>query len=147
MDNESENDINETNHLTNDSQTKVKVIFTRILAITSFIFEILTIIFEQLLSPHKSHYALIAMVTSFIAMLICTIEIVYKGRQEKVTWRRRGNIWCFKDIFGLISVILQFICTTIAYVFYCRNVVNHINNISISSLVFAFCLLSSKILK
>ncbi|KAL5856873.1 hypothetical protein ACOSQ3_004331 [Xanthoceras sorbifolium] len=89
--------------------------------ITNFCLEVVSTVLDQLSSVHKPLYALLGMLFSFGAMLVCIVELVFKGRKEKVTWRWKGMklpwfyyptqshdrlaFGTFKDI--IVSVLLQ----------------------------------------
>ncbi|XP_031268095.1 uncharacterized protein LOC116126559 [Pistacia vera] len=148
------NGFNEAYQRTNDYYRRVTLKW--IFVISNFVCEILTALFEQLSSPHQSHYALIGMTMSLAATIICVIEIVYKCRQQKVTWRIRGKIYwfyhpppshkcfgTFKDIFGFACAALQSISGVISYTFYLKHG-NSPVKISLCSVVFALGLLCSK---
>ncbi|KAJ0095304.1 hypothetical protein Patl1_16696 [Pistacia atlantica] len=148
------NGVNEAHQRTNDYYKRVTLKW--IFVISNFVCEILTALFEQLSSPHQSHYALIGMTMSLAATIICVIEIVYKCRQQKVTWRIRGKIYwfyhpppshkcfgTFKDILGFACATLQSISGVISYTFYLKHGNSPIK-ISLCSVVFALGLLCSK---
>ncbi|KAJ4713119.1 Disease resistance protein [Melia azedarach] len=112
-----------------------KVHVEKILVITNFLLEIPSAIFDQLSSVHKPQYAIGSMSLSFLAMLLCIVELVYKCRKERLTWQWRSMLpWLyypspnckpfrsFKDILGLVCVILQGIFTTITFSFLRRHV-------------------------
>ncbi|KAL5856898.1 hypothetical protein ACOSQ3_004356 [Xanthoceras sorbifolium] len=92
---------------------------------------------------------------SFAAMLICIVELIYKGKKEKVTWRWKESLpWfyhplpselpfgTFKDIIGFVCALCQCIVTTINYLNVNRPV-----KISVWPIIFAFGLLCSKLLE
>ncbi|KAL5856843.1 hypothetical protein ACOSQ3_004301 [Xanthoceras sorbifolium] len=126
--------------------------------ITNFCLEVVSTVLDQLSSVHKPLYALLGMLFSFGAMLVCIVELVFKGRKEKVTWRWKGNklpwfyyptqghgrlaFGTFKDIIGFACALCQCIVTTINYVY-----VNKPIKISVWPIIFAFGQLCSKILE
>ncbi|KAL5787225.1 hypothetical protein ACOSP7_004174 [Xanthoceras sorbifolium] len=144
-----------------DSTRKVKIIITeRIFVITNLILEVLSAIFDQLSSDNKIEYALISTLVSFTTMLICIIELVYKGGVERVAWRWREKIpWFYypspsnrsfgaiTDIIGLLCAIFQ--CIFPAITTYACYLGGSDNPIKISDwpFIFAFCLLCSKFSK
>ncbi|KAJ4713117.1 putative disease resistance protein (TIR-NBS-LRR class) [Melia azedarach] len=107
----------------------------KIFVITNFVLEIPSAVFDQLSSVYKPHYAIVSMSLSFVAMLLCIIELVYKCQKEKLTWKRRRILpWLYypspshkpfgtlKDIIGLICAIFQCIFATITFDFVRRHV-------------------------
>ncbi|KAH7575831.1 hypothetical protein JRO89_XS02G0228200 [Xanthoceras sorbifolium] len=115
---------------------------------------------RKLSSDNKTEYALISMLVSFTTMLICIIELVYKGGVERVAWRWREKIpWFYypspsnrpfgaiSDIIGLLCAIFQ--CIFPAITTYACYLGGSDNPIKISDwpLIFAFCLLCSKFSK
>ncbi|KAH7575830.1 hypothetical protein JRO89_XS02G0228000 [Xanthoceras sorbifolium] len=153
---ETEND--DEAHQRRDGSSTRKVALDKIFVIGNFVLELPSAVFDQLSSLHKPQYALLSMLTSFAAILICVIELVLKGREGQVTWRPwRGKIpWLyyaghgnkpfatFTDIIGLVCAIFQGIFTSITYAFYCRHADSPVK-ISAWPLVFAFGLLCSKV--
>ncbi|KAL5856877.1 hypothetical protein ACOSQ3_004335 [Xanthoceras sorbifolium] len=137
-----------------------KVSAERIFVVTNFILEVPSAIFNQLSSNHKTEYALVSMLLSFMTMLICIIELVYNGGEGKVAWNWRKKIpWFYYpppsherpfgtvvDFIGLFCGIFQCIFAAIAYVCLLRGTDNPVK-ISAWPLVFAFCLLCSKFSK
>ncbi|KAL5856867.1 hypothetical protein ACOSQ3_004325 [Xanthoceras sorbifolium] len=126
--------------------------------ITNFCLEVVSTVLDQLSSVHKPLYALLGMLFSFGAMLVCIVELVVKGRKEKVTWRWKGMklpwfyypiqshdrlaFGTFKDIIGFACALCQCIVTTINYA-----CVNKPIKISVWPIIFAFGQLCSKILE
>ncbi|TXG64909.1 hypothetical protein EZV62_011903 [Acer yangbiense] len=84
-------------------------------------------------SVHKPNplYAPLAMIFSFGGMLICIVELVFKGRTQKVSWRWKEKLpWfyypsqqshqlpfgTFKDIIGFVSALCQCFVTAINFI-------------------------------
>lgn len=92
------------------------------------------------------------MVTSLLTMVICIIDIVYKGRKEQVTWRTIGKLGWFYHLppsdepFWYFSgyIWIGFRCPSVYYDnnYYLRHDNNPIK-ISFGTPVFAFLLLCS----
>lgn len=95
------------------------------------------------------------MLISFAALLISIGELIYKGRNEKVSWRWKGLLpWLyyplqthkpfgsFKDIIGSLCALCQCVFTVINY-----SQSDQPIKISVWPVVFAFGLLCSKILE
>ncbi|XP_021893794.1 uncharacterized protein LOC110811569 [Carica papaya] len=136
-----------------------KATLEHLFAIANFVLELLAAVFDQLSSSDKPGCALIGMSISFVAMFICIIELVFKGRRQKVTWRWRGRkSWfyypsssqmrfgTFTDIVGLTCAGFQFIFAAINYGFLSHHVNNPIK-ISVWPVIFAFGLLCSEFCK
>ncbi|KAK0588393.1 hypothetical protein LWI29_000428 [Acer saccharum] len=151
---ETESD-DEAHHKRDGSSTR-KVALDHIFVVGNFVLELPSVVFDQLSSLHKPQYALLSMLTSIMAILICVIELVLKGREGRVTCRWTGKIpWLYypgqgnkpfatlTDIIGLVCAIFQGIFTSITYAFYCRHTDSPVK-ISAWPLVFAFGLLCSK---
>ncbi|KAK4846982.1 hypothetical protein QYF36_023983 [Acer negundo] len=145
----------EAHHKRDGSSTR-KVALDHIFVVGNFVLELPSAVFDQLSSLHKPQYALLSMLTSITAILICVIELVHKGREGRVTcmWTRKipwlyypgqGNkpFATLTDIIGLVCAIFQGIFTSITYAFYCRHTDSPVK-ISAWPLVFAFGLLCSK---
>ncbi|WRX13305.1 hypothetical protein QQP08_005792 [Theobroma cacao] len=94
------------------------------------------------------------MLCSFIALMSCIAELIYKGQKERVIWKWRGRVpWFYRptnkpfgtlwDIIGFACAFLQCVVTAINYSFISRR---HDDPIQISALpiLFAFGLLFSK---
>ncbi|KAJ0075008.1 hypothetical protein Patl1_35043 [Pistacia atlantica] len=125
--------------------------------VANLVCEVSTVIFDQLSSPHKSLFALIATLTSFFTVGFCIIEICCKCSQGKYVWNMEGKFYWFYnagdgkpfgsvlDIIGIVSGTLQFILTAVAYGIYYSQHVNSPIKLHICSIVFAFVLLCSKI--
>ncbi|XVE48579.1 hypothetical protein DITRI_Ditri01bG0012700 [Diplodiscus trichospermus] len=119
---------------------EAKCNFGTCLALVNFLAEIPSAILEQKASEENHgngkakakipEYLLIAMSLSLVATLVCLVELVYKGRKEKITWSRsNGRIpWfyypppainrpfgTFAEIIGLVCAIAQCIVSTINY--------------------------------
>ncbi|KAI9187511.1 hypothetical protein LWI28_028932 [Acer negundo] len=134
-----------------------KITVERMFVASNLILEVPSAVFDQLSSVHKPQYILLSMLMSLTTMLICIIELVYKGGEARVGWRWRKKIpWFYypspshdmpfgtvTDFIGLLCSFSQCICSVSYYVFYLRNINNDPIKISIWPLVFAFCLLCS----
>lgn len=111
----------------------------KVFVITNFVLELPSAIFDQLSSVHKPQYAFLSMLTSFAAILLCIVELTYKARKEKVTWKWRSRLpWLydpsqthkpfgnFKDTIGLVCALCQCIVTLISFLFVSRHADNPI---------------------
>ncbi|KAF2319141.1 hypothetical protein GH714_013537 [Hevea brasiliensis] len=129
----------------------------RIFLIANFILELPSAAFDQLSSVHKPQYALLSMLISFTVLIISIIDLIHKGRKERVTWMRSGLIpwFCypypnpkpfgtFPDIIGLVCAVFQFIFASISYAFLSQRADNPIK-VSVWPIIFAFGLLSSRL--
>ncbi|KAJ4713118.1 putative Nodulation receptor kinase [Melia azedarach] len=136
-----------------------KVDVEKILVITNFVLEIPSAVIDQLSSVHKPQYAIVSMLLSFIAMLLCIVELIYKCRKEKLSWKWRSTLpWLyypspsrkpfgsFKDIIGLVCATFQCIFATITFDFIRRHADSPIK-VNCWPIVFAFGLLCSKFLE
>ena len=94
--------------------------------------EIPSAVLDEIASEEKPNYVLIVMLISLTSMLVCLVELVYKGRKEKITWRwSSGRIpWfyyppppsnrpfgTFTEIIGLVCAMAQCIVSAINYSF------------------------------
>ncbi|KAJ9160331.1 hypothetical protein P3X46_025742 [Hevea brasiliensis] len=129
----------------------------RIFLIANFILELPSAAFDQLSSAHKPQYALLSMLISFTVLIISIIDLIHKGRKERVTWMIRGlTPWfyypypnpkpfgTFPDIIGLVCAVFQFIFAAISYAFLSQHFDNPIK-VSVWPVFFAFGLLSSRL--
>ncbi|XP_034229503.1 TMV resistance protein N-like [Prunus dulcis] len=114
--------------------------------------EILSLAFDQASSPSNPHYALFGMMLAIVAVLICILELIYKGKKERVELRRWRTLWWFyyprpqrrlygslPDIYGLVGAISQCICSTVQYVCFIRHDQNPIK-VSLWPAIFLICL-------
>ncbi|KAJ4717250.1 Serine/threonine-protein kinase PBS1 [Melia azedarach] len=135
-----------------------KIDLEKIAAITNIVLEILSAVFDQLSSTHKPRYALVSMLLSFAALLICSTELVYKVRKERVTWKWSRLPWLyhpsqtpkpfgnFKDLIGLVCAICQCIVTTISFGFLPQQGKNPIK-ICVLPIIYVIGLLWSKFME
>ncbi|XP_068316486.1 uncharacterized protein [Pyrus communis] len=107
-------------------------------------------VFDQLSSLSHAHFALIGMLLAMLAVLICILELILKGKEERVELRAWGMIWwlyhpypstrlfgSFPDICGLGLSVSQCICSAVQYNYLHR----HANNpIKLSIFPFIFLL-------
>ncbi|KAK3184804.1 hypothetical protein Dsin_032090 [Dipteronia sinensis] len=100
---ETESD-DEAHHKKDGSRTR-KVALDHIFVVGNFVLELPLAVFDQLSSLHKPQYALLSVLTSTAAILICVIELVLKGREGRVTWR-----WTGKMLFVILKNNLVEIC-------------------------------------
>ncbi|GKV32172.1 hypothetical protein SLEP1_g40795 [Rubroshorea leprosula] len=134
-----------------------------IFLVLNLIVELPTAVFDQLSSPHKPLYALVAMALSLLALVLCVIQLLYKGVKEGVTFECLGGkipwfyshpsgaqnpkrFGTFADLMGLLSAISQCIVTAINYDF-ARRAANSPIKFSLLPIIFALCLLFSRILE
>ncbi|XP_057989725.1 putative serine/threonine-protein kinase-like protein CCR3 [Hevea brasiliensis] len=129
----------------------------RIFLIANFILKLTSAAFDQLSSVQKPQYALLSMIISFTVLIISIIDLLHKGRNEKVSWMRRRLIpWfyypypnpkpfgTFPDIIGLVCAVFQCIFAAISYAFLCQHADTPIK-VSVLPIIFAFGLLSSRL--
>ncbi|KAK0592393.1 hypothetical protein LWI29_018381 [Acer saccharum] len=131
--------------------------------ITNLVLELSSAVLDQVSSSsvNKTQFALFGMFISFVAILTCILELIYKFRKENLIWRRSGTLpfpWyyyldqrrkpfgTFKDIIGLVCALCQFVLTIVSYC-YIRKYANNPIKISIFPIIFAFGILCSQILK
>ncbi|KAJ9128682.1 hypothetical protein P3X46_034610 [Hevea brasiliensis] len=128
----------------------------RVILLVNFFLELPSAVLDQLSSERKPKYALLSMLMSFTVLIISIIDLVYKGRKERVTWMKRGLIpWfyfpypnhkafgTFPDIVGIVCAIFQCVSTSIAYAFLSQHAHNPMN-INVWPVVFASGLLFSR---
>ncbi|EOX97130.1 Serine/threonine-protein kinase PBS1 [Theobroma cacao] len=126
------------------------------LALANLLLEIPSAVLDQIASED---YVLIVMLISLTSMLVCFVELVCRGRKEKITWRcsSTGRIpWFYHppppsnrpfgtltEMIGLACAIAQCIVTTINYSLYRRH---HAATIKfcVWPMIFGFGMLCSK---
>ncbi|XP_022774063.1 uncharacterized protein LOC111316341 [Durio zibethinus] len=91
--------------------------------ITNLVLETLTAVCDQLQSPRRPHYALVGLLLSLSALLICICELLHKGRKELVSWIWAGRFYhpfphkvifsSFAETFGFICAVFQCIFSTV----------------------------------
>ncbi|XP_021286440.1 uncharacterized protein LOC110418132 [Herrania umbratica] len=126
------------------------------LALANFLLEIPSAVLDQIASED---YVLIVMLISLTSMLVCLVELVCRGRKEKITWScsSTGRIpWFYHppppsnkpfgtlaEMIGLACAIAQCIVTTINYSLYPRH---HAATIKFCfwPMIFGFGMLCSK---
>ncbi|GKV50866.1 hypothetical protein SLEP1_g57548 [Rubroshorea leprosula] len=120
------------------------VSFVRILLVANFVLELSSVVFDQLSSVHKPHYALILMLLSFASLVPCIVELVYQGRKKRGSKTRgnnnRNSFSNVAEIVGFTCAICQSILTTTNYVLLIKHIKIQIN-ISVWPVIFAFVLL------
>ncbi|BFG34513.1 hypothetical protein CerSpe_207870 [Prunus speciosa] len=108
--------------------------------LTSFCLGTVSAVFEQVSSPRKPHFALVAMLLAILALLTCLAELFLKARKARVRLvRRRGmpRLFClpsphnrlfgtFSDVFGLLGVFFQLAFSIVQYAYLSRHVDNPI---------------------
>ncbi|KAJ0020606.1 hypothetical protein Pint_31997 [Pistacia integerrima] len=142
-----------------DNKFVIQVTTEQIFVVTNFILEVPSAVFDQLSSNNKIQYALLSMIMSITTMLICIAQLIYKGREGKVSWKWKEKVpWFYypspsykpfgslSDIIGLLCSFFECVFATIEYSLYCRHTANPIK-ISSWPLMFSFCLLCSKFQK
>ncbi|XP_024166839.1 uncharacterized protein LOC112173446 [Rosa chinensis] len=130
-----------------------------VILLTNLGLETLSAVFDQIASPSKPDYALFGMVLGILAVLICILELIHKGKKEGVELKRWGKLcWfyypppneslfgTFPDICGLVIAISQYICSTVQYVYLCRHANNPIK-LSVLPAIFLICLAGSKLIR
>lgn len=134
-----------------------KVDLEWIFVITNFVLEIPSAVFDQLSSVRKTQYALLSMLMSFAALLICIVELIYTCQKKKVEWRwisilpwlyhpRNRPFGNFKDIIGLVCALCQCIFAAVTYGFARQHADSPIK-VTFWPIVFASGLLLSKYLQ
>ncbi|KFK40383.1 hypothetical protein AALP_AA3G366300 [Arabis alpina] len=74
--------------------SRKKVIIEWSLVITNLMLEIPSSVFDQISSTHKPFYALAAMSMSLFSCLLCVVDLIHKGRVERVLWKWTWPIPC-----------------------------------------------------
>ncbi|ESQ50382.1 hypothetical protein EUTSA_v10002051mg [Eutrema salsugineum] len=110
--------------------SRTKVVFEWSLVITNLMLEIPCLVFDQISSVHKPLYALAAMSMSLLSCLLCLIDLLHKGRVERVLWKwswpipwfhyptqRSNRFGSFPDMVGLVCALSQTILTAVNYSF------------------------------
>ncbi|XP_008223688.1 PREDICTED: uncharacterized protein LOC103323471 isoform X2 [Prunus mume] len=120
--------------------------------------EMLSAACDQASSPRRPHYALFGMLLAIAAVLISIWELTYRGKKERVVLRRWGMLCWFyhppphrhmpfgtlPDIFGLVSGILQCICSLVQYV-YCLRHDDSPFKVSLLPAIYLICLGGSRL--
>lgn len=134
-----------------------KVTLERSILVTNAILELPSAVFDRLSSLHKPKYALFSMLVSFTVLALSIIDLVYKGRKARVSWKMK---WLpvpwfyypfpnskpfgrFTDIIGLICAFSQCVFASVAYA-YLNHHVNSPVNLNLWPLIFALGLLFSR---
>ncbi|EEF49575.1 putative disease resistance RPP13-like protein 1 [Ricinus communis] len=125
--------------------------------LTNILLEILLLAFDQMASPKKPQYALVAASLSLAVLFVCISELIYKAmKKNSATFFQilrcmlhgslEKNPYTFIDWFGLLSAFGQVVVSSIAYVYMRQGKDNPIK-VSVVSLSFIICLASSKLVK
>ncbi|XP_022717450.1 uncharacterized protein LOC111276011 [Durio zibethinus] len=127
-----------------------------IFLLINVVLEVLLVALEQCASPKRPQFSLIAMVVSIVAMFTCIIELFDRGRKAKVAFKRQGlrswfyhpsssekSFYSFIDMFALISGLVQYIFSVVAYCYHRRGRENPIK-VSVVSVIFIICMALSK---
>lgn len=126
-----------------------------ILIMISLLIEGVSSAFDQMSTPEKPQYALIAMFMAFVGLIIFFIEVCFTMQEENVTWRRNGRIWCFYypndrpfgttvDNFGLACAVWQCVYSVIEYVYTCKKLDNPIK-MAVIPFIFILCVAISRL--
>ncbi|KAJ9188782.1 hypothetical protein P3X46_000146 [Hevea brasiliensis] len=128
------------------------------LLITSLLLEGLSATFDQL------GYALMGMVMAFVALLLSTMELIGKARNERVRWEWRSPLPNFYtqnstdnspngelfgslvEYFGLSGAVWQCLYSSMQYIYARRNLDNPIK-MCLLPFIFVFCVLISKLVR
>ncbi|WCJ39524.1 CRINKLY4 related 3 [Euphorbia peplus] len=137
----------------NDKISSLESVFL----VSNFVLEIPSAVFDQLSSVHKPQFALLSMIMSFTVLVISIVDLVYKGKRERVSLMKKGFLpwfYCpypnskpfgtFPDIVGLVCAFFQWVFASIAFVFLSRHTDNPIK-VSSWPIFFAFSLLCTKL--
>ncbi|KAK0601763.1 hypothetical protein LWI29_027212 [Acer saccharum] len=91
---------------------------------SNLILEIPSAVFDQLSSVHKPQYVLLSMLMSLTTMLICIIELVYKGGEARVGWRwgKKKIPWFYHPSpsdkpFGTVTDFIGLLCSFFQCIF------------------------------
>ncbi|CAL8999656.1 unnamed protein product [Prunus brigantina] len=128
--------------------------------LASFCLEIISAVFEQVSSPRKPHFALVAMLLAILALLTCLAELFLKARKARVRLvRRRGMpplfyhppphnrlFGTFSDVFGLLGVFFQLAFSIVQYAYLSRHVDNPIK-VCFWPFLFIFCVVGSILIR
>ncbi|CAL2264645.1 unnamed protein product [Prunus armeniaca] len=128
--------------------------------LASFCLEIISAVFEQITSPSKPHFALVAMVLAILALLTCLAELSLKGREARVRLARRRGMpplfhhppprnrlfGTFSDVFGLLGAFFQLAFSIVQYAYLSRHVDNPIK-VCFWPFLFIFCVAGSILIR
>ncbi|KAF5741496.1 putative disease resistance RPP13-like protein 1 [Tripterygium wilfordii] len=115
------------------------------LLLGSFIFEGLSLAFDQLSSSKKPIYAFMSMITASLGLVISIIELSYRVRENDMIISRllgdaSGNFGFFGSIWQCVNAVVQ-------YVYLYEKKVNNPIKISVLPLIFLICAAISKLYK
>ncbi|CAL8161511.1 unnamed protein product [Prunus armeniaca] len=128
--------------------------------LASFCLEIISAVFEQITSPSKPHFALVAMVLAILALLTCLAELSLRGREARVRLARRRGMpplfhhppprnrlfGTFSDVFGLLGAFFQLAFSIVQYAYLSRHVDNPIK-VCFWPFLFIFCVAGSILIR
>ncbi|KAL0757408.1 hypothetical protein Bca101_095076 [Brassica carinata] len=110
--------------------SRTKVIIEWSLVITNLMLEIPSCVLDQISSTNKPLYTLAAMSMSLLSCLLCLVDLLHKGRVERVVWKwswpipwfhyptqRPNRFGSFPDMVGLVCALCQTFLTAINYSF------------------------------
>lgn len=109
--------------------------------------EIPSAVMEQMASDDKPGYVLAVMLLSLATLIFCLVELIWKGRKEKITWRwpwfyypsppSNRPFGKLTEIIGLACSMAQIIVSVINYSF-CLKDHNTPIKISVWPAIFSF---------
>ncbi|XP_010468822.2 PREDICTED: TMV resistance protein N-like [Camelina sativa] len=139
--------------------SRAKVIIEWSLVIANLILEIASSVVDQISSPHKPLYALAAMSMSLLSCILCLVDLLHKGRVERVLWKwtwpipwfyyptqRSHRFGSFPEMVGLLCALCQTTTTAVSYSFITHGDDSPIK-FSIWPVMFALGLLCSLLIK
>ncbi|KAG7636777.1 Toll/interleukin-1 receptor homology (TIR) domain superfamily [Arabidopsis thaliana x Arabidopsis arenosa] len=145
------------NKLLRASRTKVMIEWS--LVITNLMLEIPSSVFDQISSAHKPLYALAAMSMSLLSCLLCIVDLLHKGRVDRVVWKwtwpipwfhyqtqRSNRFGSFPEMLGLVCALCQTTITAVNYSFITRRDDTPIK-FSVWPIMFALGLLCTLLIK
>ncbi|XP_065867013.1 putative serine/threonine-protein kinase-like protein CCR3 [Euphorbia lathyris] len=157
IDIEQETKSSEKAHSRKDGFNQKITSLESIFLVSNFVLELPSAVFDQLSSVHKPQFALLSMLMSFTVLVISVLDLVYKGKRERVSLMKKGLLpwfYCpypnskpfgtFPDIIGLVCAFFQWIFASIAFAFLSRHTDNPVK-VSTWPIFFAFGLLYTKL--
>ncbi|XP_006298136.2 toll/interleukin-1 receptor-like protein [Capsella rubella] len=114
--------------------SRTKVIIEWSLVIINLVLEISSSVFDQI-SSTKPLYSLAAMSMSLFSCILCLVDLLHKGRVERVVWkwtwpipwfyyqtqRSDSRFGSFPEMLGLVCALSQTIITAVNYSFITRR--------------------------
>ncbi|PRQ31802.1 hypothetical protein RchiOBHm_Chr5g0039451 [Rosa chinensis] len=107
-----------------------------------FGFEAVSAFFDQVSTPQKPHYALYGMLLSFVAVLVCILDLILNARKQSTS--ENNILWnILPEVFGLALACIQFTSSALQFSFLCRHAANPVK-VSVVPFLFFFVLFAFK---